>query len=1570
MKALTEIVANLPNDFDTAKTQFSQILRSQSDPKMSLSQLNSLLTSTEVPKSTLISSSKFSTTLNFLTNKETSICYMQLFMILSKSFFCTELSRLVEENKVHEMILQQIHWKVSEKNSKADSGSVFEGLDYRVWVGCYLEFLEFLNKFTFVELEFSAEKLLIELFYYELNDLNLQSVFFKSYTKGLRFMRLCNNYYKSIEVCGEVINQHAQQLSPSFFKLFKYLLLKVNKNSSLLLENKKFECVFSSNIIGLKYLVTLFYNSQKPLYKKARKWIFSLLTCFSQKCEIDIVIILTYSFSILIKSCDKSKKIHKKRLIGLIYLLNFKFCKYKRSSSIVEINAFYQEESKIINIFSPLLVMQLISDLSYEFELTKKIIALDIDNKRYGPQKNLKQFFLTSDQILSVKIIDNIIIADSSLIKQSLTEHREFFWELFDDTRDEKYNRSCFAIAKFIKNGPIHSSVEEYLFSTDEYSLMPISVQMEFVYSIRLNSRSARWLKDIKCLAFDNPILEYLIGFIELNPNFGFLEELVELIVNFSSIGCLDGELYFRVIKALFFWVLKNPSKLPRQDNENFYKNALTIIMSKLEFAHHELFLNLLHENTSSIANYLLIDYQSPLITSSLKNLGEFSPELLTLILLKCEEIVVALDPNQMILETKLFSDFNHCPKVILSKLIEILLNFKQVENENVCEEILKFLLNFKDFWMNVSEFQNFLSKCLIPNIPNYQPDLPVLKSKNLRNYGFDLVCFQCKSDSKKIPIVLDVLNLLLLNKSWRKSKQSYWKIRQNWLDPGLEYKGLDNPGTICYSNSFIQQLFHMPTFRDPLLSLYTKEKNCLSALQKVFAKLKFSCQSSVSSKGLIKSCLGPKGLHEQMDTDEFISMLFEKCSKSELGFKFDEIIQKNFIGAQNLEIKCKRCQRVYNKTQDFKSIVLQIYKKEKNSLLNSLKKMTVGENMVGENALFCSVCKRKEDSVMKMSFTQLPFYLIFVVKRFEYDIKIMARTKVNEVFEFTEKVNLVEFFECNTLDCGGENFEYQLKGVINHRGTADQGHYISYVSTSKNEWVEFNDSETSKLSITEVLKNSLGEIQGDHKTTSAYIIIYKKIQEPMKSSNQMTSNFNLTPCEIDFFPIINEKNLEVKFREILFSEHFSLNLIKFIGFQEFEIFLVKYTLSCLFRMSIATSIKILFYRELYDCLSLKAVIYLIEILSSAPGTQEFILCNPYPEHKTFLLTLIEKHITSLDKSFLLSTFKSLLKFYVEHSFSFFKCDVYLNQFFFLVINHLSEDWKAYYINQIHLKLLNKNPIKLNYELENYKNEFTWTENFSFSEEVKEYHQFNEKSPYMYFIFMVKNFDKFGYKVIEFVKTDKFIRNAISLSKTKLGIIALGRFYSLVYQDDIKGALQYLGKVIDSYMNFNDEKKFIMISMFFKYYPGRTQLFADFIEFYLDIFIAEADKESSFISCIIKSLRKLKFNEVALVLSEKTQEKLKNAIEIYLCQREYCRELRQITDSFFQSVEFLDFDKDDEIDAKNLVTNKSLCIYYYGKYKFYEIDSNFCDRILRLEGTGYSFLLLDYIHFDCIEFFK
>ena len=96
------------------------------------------------------------------------------------------------------------------------------------------------------------------------------------------------------------------------------------------------------------------------------------------------------------------------------------------------------------------------------------------------------------------------------------------------------------------------------------------------------------------------------------------------------------------------------------------------------------------------------------------------------------------------------------------------------------------------------------------------------------------------------------------------------------------------------------------------------------------------------------------------------------------------------------------------------------------------------------------------------------------------------------------------------------ENFEYKLVGVVLHMGTADAGHYLSYINinrgekdeetpewllTEKEKWLEFNDSQVKEYRFNNLEADCFG---GEHPnyvageqmvdySKNGYMLIYEK---------------------------------------------------------------------------------------------------------------------------------------------------------------------------------------------------------------------------------------------------------------------------------------------------------------------------------------------------------------------------------------------------------------------------------------------------------------------------------------------
>jgi hypothetical protein len=175
---------------------------------------------------------------------------------------------------------------------------------------------------------------------------------------------------------------------------------------------------------------------------------------------------------------------------------------------------------------------------------------------------------------------------------------------------------------------------------------------------------------------------------------------------------------------------------------------------------------------------------------------------------------------------------------------------------------------------------------------------------------------------------------------------------------------------------------------------------------------------------------------------------------------------------------------------------------------------------LIVDNKYSCEACGRHVEAVKQISIKSLPDNLIFHLKRFEYAFDIGKRIKVNDWFQFPREIDLfpytmgyIEMQEKEIKRSKEETEEiYELVGVLVHTGTAESGHYYSYirdprprdsVPDPKVQWFEFNDSEVKPWRIEELDHWCFGgaELTYDpaffpeppFKSYSAYMLFYRK---------------------------------------------------------------------------------------------------------------------------------------------------------------------------------------------------------------------------------------------------------------------------------------------------------------------------------------------------------------------------------------------------------------------------------------------------------------------------------------------
>ena len=127
-----------------------------------------------------------------------------------------------------------------------------------------------------------------------------------------------------------------------------------------------------------------------------------------------------------------------------------------------------------------------------------------------------------------------------------------------------------------------------------------------------------------------------------------------------------------------------------------------------------------------------------------------------------------------------------------------------------------------------------------------------------------------------------------------------------------------------------------------------------------------------------------------------------------------------------------------------------------------------------GDNAYFCDKCDKKRTTLKRQSIKRLPNVLFLSLKRFEFNYDTMTKFKVNDYCSFPMTLDMSpycqEVISRNELhkkmdekslttddlnedqliilnrDITPAYYTFKLKGIVVHSGTADSGHYYSYI--------------------------------------------------------------------------------------------------------------------------------------------------------------------------------------------------------------------------------------------------------------------------------------------------------------------------------------------------------------------------------------------------------------------------------------------------------------------------------------------------------------------------------------------
>ncbi|KAK7111658.1 ubiquitin carboxyl-terminal hydrolase 7-like isoform X1 [Littorina saxatilis] len=315
-------------------------------------------------------------------------------------------------------------------------------------------------------------------------------------------------------------------------------------------------------------------------------------------------------------------------------------------------------------------------------------------------------------------------------------------------------------------------------------------------------------------------------------------------------------------------------------------------------------------------------------------------------------------------------------------------------------------------------------------------------------------------------------------------------------------FVGLKNQGATCYMNSLLQTLFFTNKLRRAVYMMPTEgddgSKSVPLALQRVFYELQFS-DKPVGTKKLTRS-FGWETLDSfmQHDVQELCRVLLDNMENKMKGTCVEGTIPQLFEGKMLSYIKCKNVDYGSQREETFFDIQLNIKGKKNDgscTVNDSFKEYITVETLDGDNKYDAGEFGL-QDSEKGVIFVKFPPVLHLHLMRFMYDPATDTNIKINDRFEFPERLNLDEFLQKKEKT----QANYILHAVLVHSGDNHGGHYVVYINPKGDgKWCKFDDDVVSRCAKQEAIDNNYGGHDDDltvKHCTNAYMLVYIRESE------------------------------------------------------------------------------------------------------------------------------------------------------------------------------------------------------------------------------------------------------------------------------------------------------------------------------------------------------------------------------------------------------------------------------------------------------------------------------------------
>ncbi|KAG7298078.1 hypothetical protein JYU34_018848 [Plutella xylostella] len=340
-----------------------------------------------------------------------------------------------------------------------------------------------------------------------------------------------------------------------------------------------------------------------------------------------------------------------------------------------------------------------------------------------------------------------------------------------------------------------------------------------------------------------------------------------------------------------------------------------------------------------------------------------------------------------------------------------------------------------------------------------------------------------------------------------------YWPAEESRSPCG--YVGLTNLGATCYMAACMQHLFMMPSARAAVLRAdpaHSKHAATLDQMQNMFAYLMESERKAYNPRSFCKVYQmdhQPLNTGEQKDMAEFFIDLVSKLE--EMTPELKKLIKQLFCGVLSNNVVSLDCPHVSRTLEEFYTVRCQVA--DMRNLHQSLDEVTVKDTLEGDNCYTCSQCSNKVRAEKRACFKKLPRILCFNTMRYTFNMLTMLKEKVNTHFSFPMRLDMSGYVEKHLMPAQyqeekrkselkkedessppaevednpefDEHYEYELIGVTVHTGTADGGHYYSFIRDREHEphdrWLLFNDAEVKPFDPAHIAAECFGGEMTEH---------------------------------------------------------------------------------------------------------------------------------------------------------------------------------------------------------------------------------------------------------------------------------------------------------------------------------------------------------------------------------------------------------------------------------------------------------------------------------------------------------